>query len=59
MGNSYRYSYDSVGNRLNQQSMVDGLEPALNGGEVSNISYQYDIANRLTDVGGVTYAHRW
>jgi RHS repeat-associated protein len=48
-GNSYRYSYDSVGNRLNQQSMVEGL--------ASNISYQYDIANRLTDVGGVTYAY--
>jgi YD repeat-containing protein len=56
-GDFYRYTYDAVGNRLTQESMVKGLEPALSGGEVSNVSYQYDIANRLADVNGVAYTY--
>ncbi|MEP7134384.1 MAG: hypothetical protein ABI904_05580 [Chloroflexota bacterium] len=48
-GGYYHYTYDAVGNRLSQQSMVAGL--------TSNVSYQYDNANRLTSVNGVTYTY--
>jgi YD repeat-containing protein len=42
-GDSYQYTYDAVGNRLTEttQSSVN--------------SYQYDVANRMTDVNGVPY----
>ena len=46
-GDTYHYAYDAVGNRKTQASMVGGL--------LSNDSYNYDNANRLTDVNGVTY----
>jgi len=46
-GDSYAYTFDAVGNRLAQESMVGGLS--------SVVSYQYDIANRLTDQNGVPY----
>jgi RHS repeat-associated protein len=36
--------------------MVNGREPALSGGEVSSVAYQYDEANRLTSVDGVNYS---
>ncbi|MCJ7433437.1 MAG: hypothetical protein MUO77_08125, partial [Anaerolineales bacterium] len=39
-GDFYHYAYDSVGNRLTQESAVNGLP--------STVNYQYDIANRLT-----------
>jgi YD repeat-containing protein len=42
-GESYRYTYDAVGNRL---SLVTS-----NG----STSYEYDTANRLTSVNGVVY----
>ena len=42
-GGYFHYTYDAVGNRLTE------VTP---GGSVS---YVYDIANRLTSVGGVTY----
>jgi RHS repeat-associated protein len=48
-GDSYAYSYDSVGNRLRQESVVNGLSSAVN--------YNYDIANRLADVNGVAYTY--
>jgi RHS repeat-associated protein len=48
-GDAYAYSYDSVGNRLRQETIVNGLSSAVN--------YNYDIANRLTAVGGVSYAY--
>jgi RHS repeat-associated protein len=48
-GDSYQYSYDSVGNRLTQESMVNGLS--------STVNYNYDIANRLEDVNGVAYTY--
>ncbi len=44
-GDYYRYTYDSVGNRLTQQSYL------------SNDTYIYDNANRLTTVNGIT--HTW
>jgi YD repeat-containing protein len=47
MGDTYRYAYDAVGNRLQQQTSVNGQQ--------STVGYQYDIANRLTNVGGVDY----
>jgi hypothetical protein len=43
----YHYSYDAVGNRKTQESYVGGL--------LANTSYDYDDANRLIDVNGVTY----
>jgi RHS repeat-associated protein len=46
-GNAYTYTYDAVGNRLTQESLIKGL--------TSNIGYQYDDANRLTTAGGVDY----
>ncbi len=46
-GDFYHYSYDSVGNRLSEDSIVDGLPSTAN--------YQYDNANRLTSVDSVNY----
>jgi len=46
-GDYYHYTYDAVGNRLEQTSMVSGLS--------SMVDYDYDDANRLTSAGGVTY----
>ncbi len=46
-GDFYHYSYDSVGNRLTQESTVNGLP--------STVNYQYDNANRLASVDGVNY----
>ncbi len=43
-GEYFHYAYDSVGNRLSQE---------ITGTVV--ITYTYDIANRLTSVGGTTY----
>jgi RHS repeat-associated protein len=48
-GDSYQYAYDSVGNRLTQESFVHGLS--------STVTYNYDIANRLADVNGVAYTY--
>ena len=42
-GDYYHYTYDAVGNRLTESNQL-----AVN-------SYQYDDANRLTSVNGVTY----
>lgn len=47
MGDSYLYTYDAVGNRLSQESMVNGLP--------STVNYEYDSANRLASVNGVNY----
>jgi len=45
----FEYTYDSVGNRLSQTIEIDlGLPPVTTG-------YAYDIANRMTVAGGVTY----
>jgi RHS repeat-associated protein len=46
-GSYYHYTYDAVGNRLTQESLVDGLPISL--------AYTYDIANRLTAVNEVEY----
>jgi RHS repeat-associated protein len=46
-GTYFHYAYDLVGNRLLQESKVKGI--------TSSIDYEYDIANRLTGVGGVPY----
>jgi RHS repeat-associated protein len=46
-GDSYSYTYDAVGNRLSQDDIVGGLPTSL--------AYTYDIANRLTAVGSVSY----
>ena len=43
----FSYTYDAAGNRLTKETVVAG-QPTL-------VSYQYDIANRLTNAGGVTY----
>jgi RHS repeat-associated protein/CSLREA domain-containing protein len=43
----YHYTYDAVGNRKTQESLV--------GGSLTPDSYNYDLANRLTDVNGVLY----
>ncbi|SRR5258707_990448 len=53
-GDYYHYSYDPVGNRLSQQSSVDGLPPAL---ELlgSTVDYVYDDANRIDTVDEVAY----
>ena len=48
-GDSYQYAYESVGNRLTQESLVYDLS--------STVNYNYDIANRLTDVDGVPYVY--
>ncbi len=42
-GEQYQYSYDPVGNRL--QQIIDG----------DTTAYLYDAANRLTSVDGVSY----
>lgn len=47
-GDFYHYSYDEVGNRLMQDSNI--------GGQQSVVIYEYDDANRLTNVGGVDYS---
>ncbi|RPI91406.1 MAG: DNRLRE domain-containing protein, partial [Chloroflexi bacterium] len=47
IGDYYHYTYDAVGNRLEQTSMVSGLS--------STVEYVYDDANRLTTSNGVTY----
>ncbi len=41
-GDYYHYTYDAVGNRLTQTSMVNGLS--------SVVDYMYDDVNRLTNV---------
>jgi RHS repeat-associated protein len=46
-GDYYHYTYDSVGNRLTEESKVDGLP--------SSVDYAYDEANRLISVDGVPY----
>jgi RHS repeat-associated protein len=52
-GDYYHYGddttagYDAVGNRLWQETRLNGV--------VSNTTYTYDDANRLTSVNGVTY----
>ena len=46
-GDNYHYAYDAVGNRLQQETSVNSLQ--------STVNYQYDIANRLTDVDNVNY----
>jgi len=53
-GDYYHYSYDPVGNRLSQQSSVDGLPPAL---ELlgSTVDYVYDDADRIDTVDEVAY----
>jgi RHS repeat-associated protein len=43
----YHYTYDAVGNRETQQKSVLGF--------VTNDTYIYDDANRLTSLNGVTY----
>jgi len=48
-GHSYHYTYDSVGNRLSQQTTVNG--------QSSTVNYVYDAANRLTSVDGVAYTY--
>jgi hypothetical protein len=37
---AHYHTYDSVGNRRTQKSMVKGREPALSGGEVSAFKRQ-------------------
>ncbi len=46
-GDYYHYTYDAVGNRLTQTTMVNGLP--------STVDYAYDNANRLASVNGVNY----
>ncbi len=46
-GDYYHYTYDAVGNRLEQERSIIGL--------VTTDTYLYDDANRLTSVNGVTY----
>ena len=43
-GQRFDYTYDPVGNRLSESHAL------------GSTSYTYDIANRLTSVGGVTYS---
>lgn len=45
----YHYTYDAVGNRKTQTTMISGL--------TSTTTYNYDHANRLTDVDGVPYVY--
>jgi RHS repeat-associated protein len=46
-GDYYHYTYDSVGNRLTEESKIEGL--------LSAVDYAYDEANRLTSVDNVAY----
>ncbi len=46
-GDYYHYAYDSVGNRLTQESMVEG--------QTTTNTYVYDDANRQISVNGVAY----
>ena len=46
-GDYYHYTYDAVGNRTEQQTLI-GSVPLTN-------NYVYDAANRLTSVDGVAY----
>ena len=46
-GDYYTYTYNAVGNRETQEKYIAGV--------LTNDSYTYDIANRLTNVNGVTY----
>jgi len=46
-GDYYHYTYDEVGNRLTQDTMVSGLQ--------TTTTYTYDNANRLQTANGVTY----
>ena len=46
-GNYYHYIYDAVGNRKSETAYVNGV--------LTTTTYNYDHANRLTDVDGVTY----
>jgi len=43
----YHYTYDAVGNRKSETAYVNGV--------LTTTTYNYDQANRLTDVDGVTY----
>ncbi len=43
----YHYTYDAVGNRKTQESLINGVS--------STVNYDYDTANRLTTAGGQTY----
>jgi len=43
----YFYTYDAVGNRKTQETLI--------GRVLTNTTYSYDDANRLTSVDGVTY----
>ncbi len=43
----FHYTYDAVGNRLQQESFVNSLP--------STVNYEYDIANRLVQVGNTEY----
>lgn len=46
-GDYYHYTYDAVGNRLSQETLI-GSVPLTN-------NYVYDAANRLTSVDSVAY----
>jgi YD repeat-containing protein len=46
-GDYYHYTYDAVGNRTEQQSLIGSVPLTTN--------YLYDDANRLTSVNAVTY----
>jgi len=48
-GDYYHYTYDAVGNRKTQTAFIGGL--------TSTTTYNYDHANRLTDVNGVMYVY--
>jgi RHS repeat-associated protein len=45
-GNSYTYTYDASGNRLTQDSTINGIP--------STVNYEYDDANRLSTVNSAT-----
>ncbi len=46
-GDYYHYTYDAVGNRLTQETLIGSVPLTTN--------YVYDTANRLTSVDSVTY----
>ncbi len=46
-GDYFHYIYDAMGDRLSQESSVNGLP--------STVSYRYDTANRLAQVGNNDY----
>ncbi len=48
-GMTYAYSYDAVGNRKSQTLTINGT--------AATTLYNYDAANRLSSVGGVTYTY--